>query len=739
MIPNAPNTKISFAEFELDTVHRRLLRSGETVALNAKAFDLLAFLANNNGRIVSKDEILNAVWDGQFVEESNLVVQISNLRRALGESKNAPRFLVTVPGKGYKFVAETNGNGFLIETHTISELTIEHEETVDQWLNLPEKQSSNRKWFAIGAVTILVFLTVGAIGYWRYHKTKEQTNFAFDWTNPSQRILPRQLTANGKMNVAAISPDGTLYAYTTEGSELSGLWVSGITGTQTIEVLPPSVITFTGLTFSPDGLYIYYTARDKKNQQGALFRVPTLGGLTEKVLSNVNRPITFSPNGKQFAFPRVDNQRKITTLVIAETNGSHEEKEIAARPRESTTNEIGAPWLPEGFNENGASWSPDGTKIAIGGNAENPGENALLLVDVKTGSVEKLGEKTWAWVRRVEWLPDSSGLFLNVVEKGSWQERQIWLIDYPGGQAHKITNDLNRYGGETVGISADGTKLIGVRAQTISNIFVGSADDVTRLTNITNNAVGKRDGAFNSLTWTPDGRLVFRRFFDKDETLWIMDADGTNAKQLTPNGFLDRKPVISNDGRAVVFDSNRSGNYNIWRVGLDGSDLKQITTGGGISPSITPDGNWIFYERGGYIWKIPIDGGEPVQMTDKASKSVEVSPDGKMFACFYRPVKGDKLKLAVFPIDGGEPLYLFDVPVDLLYEKLRWTPDSGSLVYAFYNSTAWKQSLSGGAPEKFLEFPGEIINAFSWSFDGKQFAVAHGQEVRDVVLFTIER
>jgi hypothetical protein len=102
------------------------------------------------------------------------------------------------------------------------------------------------------------------------------------------------------------------------------------------------------------------------------------------------------------------------------------------------------------------------------------------------------------------------------------------------------------------------------------------------------------------------------------------------------------------------------------------------------------------------------------------------------------PGNGGKLKLAVFPIDGGEPSSLFDVPVDLLYEKLRWSPDGRSLVYAFYNSTAWKQSLSGGAPETFIELPGEIINAFSWSFDGEQFAVAYGQEVRDVVLFAIE-
>lgn len=362
-----------------------------------------------------------------------------------------------------------------------------------------------------------------------------------------------------------------------------------------------------------------------------------------------------------------------------------------------------------------------------------------MLADVKSGTAESFGEKTWTWVRRVEWLPDGSGLVLNVIEKESWQERQIWMLEYPSGKAHKITNDLNRYGGETVSISADGTKLIGVSAQTISNIFVGGANDITQLNKVTNNAVGKSDGAFNSLAFTPDGKLVFRRFFDKSDTLWMMDSDGKNARQITPNGSLDRKPVVTNDGRYVVFYSRRIGNWNIWRVNSDGSDLKQLTFDGGSSPSLSPDGTWIFYEQGGFIWKIPIDGGTPVQMTHKPSKAVEVSPDGKMFACFYRLAKEDKLKLAVFPIEGGEPRHLFDVPIDLNYEKLRWIPDGESLVYAFYNSTAWQQRLAGGAPEKFLEFPGEVINAFAWSFDGKQFAVAHGQEVRDVVLFTNEK
>lgn len=124
-----PKQKIFFDEFELDAAHRRLLRrGGEEIRLNPKAFDVLVFLAENAGQTISKDEILSAVWDGQFVEEANLAVQISTLRRVLKETRDAPRFLVTVPGKGYKFIADVQTEEeIVIEKHSFSRLVIEQE------------------------------------------------------------------------------------------------------------------------------------------------------------------------------------------------------------------------------------------------------------------------------------------------------------------------------------------------------------------------------------------------------------------------------------------------------------------------------------------------------------------------------------------------------------------------------------------------------------------------------------
>jgi predicted ATPase/DNA-binding winged helix-turn-helix (wHTH) protein len=100
----------SFGDFELSGAKRTLLKGGELVALNSKTFDLLLALVENHGQILTKDEILDKVWEGQFVEENNLTVQISALRKILGEKKDEHQFIATITGKGYKFVHEIRQN-----------------------------------------------------------------------------------------------------------------------------------------------------------------------------------------------------------------------------------------------------------------------------------------------------------------------------------------------------------------------------------------------------------------------------------------------------------------------------------------------------------------------------------------------------------------------------------------------------------------------------------------------------
>jgi DNA-binding winged helix-turn-helix (wHTH) protein/TolB-like protein len=94
-----------FGDFRLDPAEHLLLRDGEPVSLTPKTFDLLVHLVEHRGRLVSKDQLLKALWPESFVEEANLTVSISALRKALGEKRGAPQYIDTVPKKGYRFVA----------------------------------------------------------------------------------------------------------------------------------------------------------------------------------------------------------------------------------------------------------------------------------------------------------------------------------------------------------------------------------------------------------------------------------------------------------------------------------------------------------------------------------------------------------------------------------------------------------------------------------------------------------
>jgi TolB-like protein/DNA-binding winged helix-turn-helix (wHTH) protein/Flp pilus assembly protein TadD len=95
---------VAFGPFRLDVEQRRLTRAGVPVALSSRAFDILATLVEHHGRVVSKDEIMTRVWRGMIVEENNLAVQISALRRALGDGPGGAPMILTVPGQGYRFV-----------------------------------------------------------------------------------------------------------------------------------------------------------------------------------------------------------------------------------------------------------------------------------------------------------------------------------------------------------------------------------------------------------------------------------------------------------------------------------------------------------------------------------------------------------------------------------------------------------------------------------------------------------
>src|SRR5438045_3999637 len=122
-----------FGPFRLDTVKRLLLREREVVPLPPKAFDTLLTLIENSDRVVEKSDLMSAIWPDSFVEEANLTQNVSILRKALGERAGEHRYIVTVPGRGYRFVAgvgqaREQAADLVLERHAITQIVAEREE-----------------------------------------------------------------------------------------------------------------------------------------------------------------------------------------------------------------------------------------------------------------------------------------------------------------------------------------------------------------------------------------------------------------------------------------------------------------------------------------------------------------------------------------------------------------------------------------------------------------------------------
>jgi DNA-binding winged helix-turn-helix (wHTH) protein/tetratricopeptide (TPR) repeat protein len=153
------NILYRFDDFELNPARRSFTRSGEAITLAPKTFDVLAFLAANPGRVLLKQEILDAVWPGAFVEEGNLTQHIFWIRKALGDRASA---IVTIPGRGYHFIVPVE----------IVDLTPPEAATTSALPALPAAsnsvlQPSRRRTWALIAATVLLLTALTASAVWR--------------------------------------------------------------------------------------------------------------------------------------------------------------------------------------------------------------------------------------------------------------------------------------------------------------------------------------------------------------------------------------------------------------------------------------------------------------------------------------------------------------------------------------------------------------------------------------------
>jgi eukaryotic-like serine/threonine-protein kinase len=745
-----------FDNFRLDVPNRKLLRDGRPVFLQAKAFDMLVVLIENGGRLVGKDQLFSAVWPDQIVEESNLTVQVSAIRRALGDNKDYPHYIITVPGHGYRFTTDVRSvdeeeQEMVIERHSLSRMTIESERERAPYeaitlAKAPSLASSgngatepaaepnafrdsataalvlaaNRRqfslqWFGVGAAIVVSALAVVLYREWQPKSS----------ALPFQQITVKRLTNSIKAENAALSPDGKMFVYSLYKDGQRSLWLGHVTGGEPIALHPFADVSYRSLNFSPDSNSVYYVIVSAQYPRGALFRVPVFGSPPEKLREGVSGSISFAPDMKQFAFVRRDEEKGTSTLFITATDSSIEH-ELASRALERPF--VGSP-----------AWSPDGKTIAVGAVSTDETTTAceVFLVPLVDGQPSQLTKQRFGDIRRVAWGADG-GLIIIAIE-GLLKDAQIWHVSFLGGEVRRINPDLNDYY-YPLSMSADGSELLAVQEQSLANIWVAPSANLSQAKRITFGSIGRREGLYG-LDWMSGGKIIFSAVEDKSQALWLMNADGSDQKQLTSAGYVDEQPDVTADGRFVVFMSNRSGSREVWRVNADGSDLRQMTFGGNnIEPSVSPEGQWVVYisTRQGLrtLWRIPLAGGEPFRLSDRPVEWPRVSPDGKSVACVYTAATGTpRTKLAIIPIAGGQPMKLFNVAGDAAFHiGFRWTPDGAAITYRDWVNGIWRQPVAGGEAQRLAGLPEEKVFPYAWSHDGRLFAFARGAQPRDVVL-----
>src|SRR5207245_5520122 len=214
-------------------------------------------------------------------------------------------------------------------------------------------------------------------------------------------------------------------------------------------------------------------------------------------------------------------------------------------------------------------------------------------------------------------------------------------------------------------------------------------------------------------------------------------------KQLTFEGRNNRMPSVCASGY-IVYSSNRKGARRIWRMDIDGSNQKQLTSGDMENfPTCSPDGKWVLYATNASgvqnLWKVTIDGGNPVQLTDRFSGRPIISPDGKLIAVKYmKDPSSRKVVMALIPFEGGDPIKLLDIPGFFVH----WSHDGRAIQYIDSrggSSNLWSQPIDGGPPKQLTELKSDRLFSFVWSADGKQRAVSRAIDAEDVVLVNSSR
>ena len=675
--------RVAFGEFELDLQTRELWGSGGIVDLPEQPFQVLCTLLERPGELITREELTRRLWSaGTFVDfEHSLNRVINRLRSALNDSAENPRFIETLPRRGYRFIAPVNGNHAAAQP-ALGSLPAD----------LPiQVLGARRTWIA--SLAIVVVVAVGAAWWWRTTQIPPPHNFR-----------QRQLTANPSDNPVTggvISPDGRSLAF----ADLKGIHVRNIATGDTRDLPEPDVLkneqvdwNLVASWFDEGGSFI--AAALPHGKMPSIWSVPVMGGAMH-LLREDAMPWTVSRNGQWLAFGANLGRMYYRELWVMHPDGSGAHKLLDAEPE---TVFFGAEFSPDAgrigyvvFHEQGDKGELSIQSRPVDGGVPVTAMRELRLVD-------------WSWApdgRIITSVGDSSDKRSNTCN--FWQTRINGRTGQPAGTTIPLTN-WSGFCVDEPSVSRDSKRLAFRRTSVHTGIYMVDLNpDSSGISEL--KAFAVTDAQDMPAAWTRDGKaLLFVSDRNGKREIWKQAAGDTEPALVATDidegpraadaGILETAiPRLSPDGAWVLYFATPdtpgfAPPTHLMRVPLSGGVPQLVLTSVAGRPSFrcanasskmcvlaeTVSGQLVFTTFD------PVEGrGKeliryPVEDTPAATYAWDVSPDGKQIAIARRSQGAIRL-LPLVPgdPDRGTARREISSPVYTSLQLLDWAPDGKSL------------------------------------------------------------
>ena len=585
---------VRFGVFEADLALGELRREGRPVKLQDQPYRLLVCLLEGRGELVTREELRAAVWpDGSFVDfDHGLNTAIKKVRSALGDTAENPRFIQTFPRKGYRFIAPLDWG----------------EAPTRSGPDVISTSPARSRWWILALAAVVVI----AAGYGFFRQTNPR--------RPTDVPLP--LTSYpGLQYAAAFSPDGRRVAFAWDGGtgDNFDIYVKVRDAESPIRLTTDPAPDLSP-AWSPDGQRIAFL-RDLGDSRVAVMLMPAAGGYPVQIaavsapLIPQYRNLVFTPDGNWLITPAKAG------LVLCPTESG------TCRPLTTPS---------ESYDINPAL-SPDGRSLAFlrGPLVTTPDLYVAQLDQNWSVAGEPRRLTTWnRFLLSPAWVRDGSEI---IMASGEYFKTRLWRIPVSKSGEPEV---IAAAGDEAMlpAIAPDGSLAFSQRRKRVS---IWSLD--LRPNGAPQSRLVRWPTSSSRIDthprFSPDGgRVVFKSTRSGRDQIWIANADGSAARQLTTmNATFVDMAEWSPDSTRILFLALNDGHFNFYTVSAAGGTPRLLMQGspGDGAPRYSADGQWIYFhsKRSGeyQIWRMPARGGPAVQLTRVEGRASAVRQTGELY------------------------------------------------------------------------------------------------------------